>query len=185
MHTCISSHGLKRSWRSCPRRVNAGNKNTPSTHHPRRRNVTTLMVGLKKTVTYAKILPKSGEPQRYSWGTHKKKTPKNQWHYKNGILVVTLLNVRYHGVIAKNGWPGVSPMVDETASLICNFCLSVGASVLVYVDPICETLVAKTQQRIEETNKSLIRRYFREPILTPREKIPSTGRLWGGSNPRC
>ena len=47
MHTCISSHGLKRSWRSCPRWVNAGNKNTPSTHHPRRQNVTTLMVGLK------------------------------------------------------------------------------------------------------------------------------------------
>ena len=73
MHTCISSHGLKRSRRSCPRRVNAGNKNTPSTHHPRRRNVTTLMVGLKKkTVTYAKISPKSGEPQRYSWGTQNK-----------------------------------------------------------------------------------------------------------------
>ena len=72
MHTCISSHGLKRSWRSCPRRMNAGNKNTPSTHHPWRRNVTTLMVGLK-TVTYAKISPKSGEPQRYSWGTQKKK----------------------------------------------------------------------------------------------------------------
>ena len=73
MHTCISSHGLKRSWCSCPRRVNAGNKNTPSTHHPWRRNVTTLMVGLKsKTVTYAKISPKSGEPQRYSWGTQKK-----------------------------------------------------------------------------------------------------------------
>ena len=70
MHTCISSHRLKRSWRSCPRRVNASNKNTPSTHHPRNRNVTTLMVGLKKTVTYAKISPKSGEPQRYSWGTH-------------------------------------------------------------------------------------------------------------------
>ena len=44
MYACSSSHGLKRSWRSCPRRVNAGNKNTPSTHHPRRRNVTTLMV---------------------------------------------------------------------------------------------------------------------------------------------
>ena len=56
-----------------PRRANADNKNTPSTHHPRRRNVTTLMVGLKKTVTYAKISPKSGEPQRYSWGTQKKK----------------------------------------------------------------------------------------------------------------
>ena len=26
MHTCISSHGLKRCWRSCPRWVNAGNK---------------------------------------------------------------------------------------------------------------------------------------------------------------
>ena len=81
MHTCISSHGLKRSWRSCPRRVNAGNKNTPSTHHPRRLNVTTLMVGLKKkTVTYAKISPKSGEPQRYSWGMQKKqkKPPKKQ-----------------------------------------------------------------------------------------------------------
>ena len=77
MHTCISSHGLKRSWRSCPRRVNAGNKNTPSTHHPRRRNVTTLMVGLKKA-TYAKISPKSGEPQRYSWGTQKKKEKKKE-----------------------------------------------------------------------------------------------------------
>ena len=81
MHTCISSHGLKRSGRSCPRWVNAGNKNTPSTHHPRRRNVTTLMVGLKKkqkTVTYTKISPKSGEPQRYSSGTKKKKKKKKK-----------------------------------------------------------------------------------------------------------
>ena len=34
MHTCILSHGLKRSWQSCSRRVGAGNKNTqhvPST----------------------------------------------------------------------------------------------------------------------------------------------------------
>ena len=49
------------------------------TIHPRRRNVTTLMVGLKKkTVTYAKISPKSGEPQRYSWGTQKKKKKKKK-----------------------------------------------------------------------------------------------------------
>ena len=73
MHTCISSHGLKRSWRSCPRRVNAGNKNTPSTHHPRRRNVTTLMVELKNGHTQKSHPPKIGEPQRYSWGTQKKK----------------------------------------------------------------------------------------------------------------
>ena len=76
MHTCISSHGLKRSWRSCPRRVNAGNKNTPSTHHPQRRNVTTLMVGLKNS--HAKISPQSGEPQRYSSGMHKTTKNKNK-----------------------------------------------------------------------------------------------------------
>ena len=82
----MSSHGLKRSWRSCPRQVNAGNKNTPSTHHPRRRNVTTLTVGLKKTVTYAKISPKSGEPQRYIWGTQKKKKKKNHLLSRKVIL---------------------------------------------------------------------------------------------------
>ena len=46
MYTCTPSHRLMRSWQSCPRRVNAGNKNTPSTHHPRRQNVITSMVGL-------------------------------------------------------------------------------------------------------------------------------------------
>ena len=35
----------------------ATKKKTPSMHHPRRRNVTTSMVGLR-TVTYAKISPK-------------------------------------------------------------------------------------------------------------------------------
>ena len=61
--------------------MNAGNKNTPSTHHPRRRNVTTLMVGLKKKKRShkQKTHPKSGEPQRYSWGMpKKKKTNKKQ-----------------------------------------------------------------------------------------------------------
>ena len=63
MHTCISSHGLKRSWRSCPRRVNASNKNTPSMHHPRRRNVTTLTVGLKKRSHTQKSHPKVVNPR--------------------------------------------------------------------------------------------------------------------------
>ena len=50
MHTCILSHRLTRSWRLCPRRVNAGNKITPSMHHPQSWNVTTSVVGffLKK-----------------------------------------------------------------------------------------------------------------------------------------
>ena len=97
MHTCISSHGLKRSWRSCPRRVNAGNKNTPSTHHPRRWNVTTL------TVTYAKISPKSGEPQRYSWGTQKKKTKKKNPNWlsysapcRNRVQITCIISSAYH-----------------------------------------------------------------------------------------
>ena len=77
MHTCISSHGLKRSWRSCPRRMNAGNKNTPSTHHAQRRNVTTLMVGLKNG-HIRKNLTQSGEPQRYSWGMQKKQNKTNK-----------------------------------------------------------------------------------------------------------
>ena len=70
MHTCIPSHGLKRSWHSYPRRVNAGNKNKPSMHHLRRRNVTTSMVGFKKkqqqqqqTVTYAKTSPNMVNPR--------------------------------------------------------------------------------------------------------------------------
>ena len=70
MHTCISSHGLKRSWRSCPRRVNAGNKSTQ--HAPSTKMECDYLNGwIKKTVTYAKISPQSGEPQRYSWGTQK------------------------------------------------------------------------------------------------------------------
>ena len=72
MHTCIPSHGLKRSWHSCPRWVNASNKNTPSMHHPQRQNVTTSMVGLKNS-HIGKNLTQNGEPQRYSWGTQKKK----------------------------------------------------------------------------------------------------------------
>ena len=58
--------------------LNAGNKNTPSMHHPRRLNVTNSMVGLKKrTFTYGKNLIQNDEPQTYSWGTQKKKIPVN------------------------------------------------------------------------------------------------------------
>ena len=68
MHTCIPSQGLKRSWHSCPRQVTAGNKNTPSMHHPQRRNVTIAMVGLK-TVTCAKISPKMVNPRDVAGNT--------------------------------------------------------------------------------------------------------------------
>ena len=61
MRTCIPSHRLKRSWHSCPRRVDASNKNIPSMHHPQGQNVTTSMVGLKKK-TYTKISPRMVNP---------------------------------------------------------------------------------------------------------------------------
>ena len=73
MHTCISSHRLKRSWRSCPRRVNAGNKITPSTHHPRRRNVTTLMVGLKNGHIRKNLTQKVVNPRDIAGERKKKK----------------------------------------------------------------------------------------------------------------
>ena len=76
MHTCISLHGLERSWRSCPRRMNAGNKNTPRTHHPRRRNVTTLMVGLKKRSHTQKSHPKVVNPRDIAGERKKKKKKK-------------------------------------------------------------------------------------------------------------
>ena len=78
MHTCISSYGLKRSRRSCTRRVNAGNKNTPSTHHPRRRNANTFMVGLKKRSHTQKSRPKVVNPRDIARESKKKKKKKKK-----------------------------------------------------------------------------------------------------------
>ena len=63
-------------------------KKTPSTHHPRRRNVTTLMAGLKNG-HIRKNLTQSGEPQRYSWGTQKK-TKQNKTKKKTTLLLLLL-----------------------------------------------------------------------------------------------
>ena len=92
MHTCISSHGLKRSWRSCPRRVNAGNKNTPSTHHPQRRNVTTLMVGLKNGHIRKNLTQKVVNPRDIAGERKKNKTKQNkkQKNKKLSLLCVAV-----------------------------------------------------------------------------------------------
>ena len=47
----------KDSWHSCPRPMNASNKNTTSMHHPQRWNMTTLLLD-NSFVTSAKILAK-------------------------------------------------------------------------------------------------------------------------------
>ena len=53
--------------------MNAGNKKHTQ-HAPSTKTECDYLNGwIKKTVTYAKISPKSGEPQRYSWETQKKK----------------------------------------------------------------------------------------------------------------
>ena len=64
MHTCTPSHGLERSERPCLRRVNAGNKNTPCMHHPRRRNVTTSLAGLKRRKQKQKQKTKRSHTQK-------------------------------------------------------------------------------------------------------------------------
>ena len=46
--------------------------------HPRRRNVTTSMVGLENSHIH-KNLTKNGELQRYSWGMQKKKNCRFQY----------------------------------------------------------------------------------------------------------
>ena len=79
MHTSIPSQGLKRCWHWCPRRVNTGNKNTPSMHHPRRRNVTTSMVGLESG-HIRKNLTENGAPQRYSWERRRIRGNSVWWH---------------------------------------------------------------------------------------------------------
>ena len=53
---------------------------TLSVHHPRRQNVTTSMVGLKNE-HICKNLTQSGEPQRYSWGTQKRKKKSTRAFY--------------------------------------------------------------------------------------------------------
>ena len=101
-HMHFTATDSKRSRRSCPRRVNAGNKNTPSTHHPQRRNMTTLMVGLKNGHIRKNLTQKSGELQRYSWGTSPPPpppTPEN--HYEQ---VFWREDGTGHFVISCNTW---------------------------------------------------------------------------------
>ena len=98
-------------------------KNTPSTHHPRRRNVTTLMVRLKKTVTYAKISPKSGEPQRYSWGTQKKKKKKKNFlklptgHLCSAVLIEYRIKEQWS--IARNTLFGICLPIENDLQFWC------------------------------------------------------------------
>ena len=55
---------------------------------------------------------------------------------KIGTPVATLPGTWHYRVSARTGWPGVSVLwLGEMDSLICNFCLSVAARKIVWVDP--------------------------------------------------
>ena len=151
MRTCIPSHGLKRSWYICHGRVNVGNKNTASTHHPWRRNVVTSMVGLKSG-HISKNLTQNGEPQRCSWERRRRKRRREKKNLAFSVVffffppppgrVIWLAYnlhsngypVRRPGITgAEVGWPGVSTLqLVDAASLICNFTL---ARTIVGTDP--------------------------------------------------
>ena len=69
---CAHMHFITRTQKILTFSMNAGNKNTPSTHHARRRNMTTLMVGLKKRSHTQKSHPKVVNPRDIA-GERKKK----------------------------------------------------------------------------------------------------------------
>ena len=76
---CAHMHFIARTQRSshsCPRRVNASNKNTLSTHYPRRWNVTTLMVGLKNGYICKNLTQKVVNPRDIAGERKKKKKKK-------------------------------------------------------------------------------------------------------------
>ena len=148
MHTCISSHGLKKSWHLCPSPVNASNKNTPSMHYPQRQNVTTSMVGLKKLVMYAKNPTQNGEPQRYSW-EHSRRRRRYQWlriWYSSGYPA------RRKGLQGQC-WSAVCILcLGQVASLICNFYFSVATHTIVQADLFLrQTLYAAGTLSIKDT----------------------------------
>ena len=133
MHTYVLSHGLKTFWRSCPRRVNAGNKNTPSMHHPRRRNVTTSMVGLKDSHTHThKISPKMVTLRDIAGDAEEEEEESYQW-CEIGTLLATLSGAWRDRTSARTGWPCLHILWLDVASLICSFYLSVTACKIVWV----------------------------------------------------
>ena len=102
MNTCTPLHILRRSLHSCPRRVSAGNKNTPCRHNPRRRNVATSMLGLKNGHIH-KNLTQNGEPQRQL------EIQKKNIHTSSVVL--------WLGVCLESGRPG-----DQFLVFLIKFC---------------------------------------------------------------
>ena len=102
MHTCI------------PRRVNAGNINTPSLHHPRRRNVTTSMVGLKKRSHTQISHPKLCSPETLSQPVPTL-IPKHQ--VESAILPIFKSRIRL-GLVKMPGSSAFAPPQGRQAAIV-------------------------------------------------------------------
>ena len=135
MPTCIPSRELKGSWLSCARRVNAGNKNIPSVHHPRRRNATTLMVGLTffffKWSHTQKSYPQNGEPQRHSWATQKKIHHGQDFTSPLFFYFICFQPAPFHNVFFLSNWFCVSSNSVFSFFLLFFLCVCVGFVVVV------------------------------------------------------
>ena len=75
MHTCIPSHELKKSWHSCPRRVNASNKKKTTQHAPSTKMECVYLYGwIKKWIHTQKSHQEWWNPE-IKLGMQKKKSP--------------------------------------------------------------------------------------------------------------
>ena len=92
MHTCISSHGLKRSWRSCPRRVNAGNKKHTQHAASTKTECDYLNGWIKKRSHTQKSHPKVVNPRDIA-GERKKKKKKKDTRYLFDVFYIPLSGV--------------------------------------------------------------------------------------------
>ena len=184
MHTCISSHGLKRSWRSCPRRVNAGNKNTPSTHHPRRWNVTTSLVGLKKRSHTQKSHPKVLNPRDIAGKRQKKKKKKGF-----GVQIQISINSCLCKIVCIH-WPEKMNNEDllRTANwgLVCLFvgCLTSQQQASVSEGRICSDNFTCCHTEIEIADQTfyLTQSQYTDTGLTSPSADPITPGAWQGSH---
>ena len=168
MYTSIPLHGLKRSCHSRSRRVNADNKNTLSMHIPRRRNVTTFMVGLENGHMH-KNLTKNGEAQRYCWEHRRRRSVDSHYSY-NGFYSLK----HRHGHL------------KTTAAAVCLFvgCLASQQHASVSQGRICSDnfTCCHTETEVADQTFYLTQSQYTDTGPTSPSADPITPGVWQGSH---
>ena len=96
----MHSHAQTQKVPTCSRWVNAGNKNTPSKHHPQRRNLTTSISGLQNGHICTNFTQKD-KPQRYSW-EHRRRRKSQLCLESSGTRSSQFPRLSYKTSFAKN-----------------------------------------------------------------------------------